>query len=99
MLSEPFMRFPATCPECAKESLVEYPVALVAHSLLTGRGIRLYAECHDKYWTATFLEREQLREYLATTNATNAEALQCTNPAEQPSVFEAALTSHHDQRG
>ena len=96
ILSGPFVRFPATCAECAKESLVEYPVALVAHSLLTGRGIRLYAECHDKYWTATFLEREQLREYLATTNA---ESLQCTNPAEHPSAFEAASTSHHEHGG
>jgi hypothetical protein len=96
MLPGPFMRFPATCPECAKESLVAYPVALVADSLLTGRSIRLYAACHDKYWTATFLEREQLREYLATTNA---EALQCTKPGEQPPVFKAAMTSHQNHRG
>jgi len=58
------MRFPATCPECALESLSEMPVAVIANALLTGKGIRLYASCHDIYWTATFVEREQLRHTL-----------------------------------
>jgi hypothetical protein len=65
MAQGPFIRFQTTCPECAMESLGEYSIAAVADSLLTGRSIRLYARCHDKYWTATFLEREKLREYLA----------------------------------
>jgi hypothetical protein len=33
--------------------------------LLTGKSLRLYSKCHDRYWTATFTEREQLRKSLA----------------------------------
>jgi hypothetical protein len=90
----PLLRFPATCPECALESLVQLPVAVVADQLRTGRNIRLYARCHDKYWTATFLEREQLREYLA---AVNAAALPCARTSERSSDFEAAMTARHNR--
>lgn len=64
-MPEPILRFPVTCPDCALESLSELPIALIANALLTGKGIRLHANCHDLYWTATFAEREQLRSSLA----------------------------------
>jgi hypothetical protein len=44
------------------------PIAVIADSLLTGKSLRLYSRCHDRYWTATFIEREQLRKSLATLN-------------------------------
>ena len=64
-MPEPILRFPVTCPDCALESLSEMPIALIANALLTGKGIRLHANCHDLYWTATFAERGQLRKSLA----------------------------------
>lgn len=62
---EPILRFNVTCPDCALESLAEMPIALIANALLIGKDIRLHADCHDLYWTATFAEREQLRKSLA----------------------------------
>jgi hypothetical protein len=41
------------------------PIAVIADSLLTGKSLRFYSNCHDRYWTATFTEREQLRKSLA----------------------------------
>jgi hypothetical protein len=62
---EPTLKFPVTCPACALESRSEMPIAVIAHALLTGKGIRLHSNCHDHYWTATFVEREELRKSLA----------------------------------
>jgi hypothetical protein len=65
-MREPTLKFAVTCPDCALESLSEIPIAVIANALLTGKSIRLHAGCHDQYWTATFVEREQLRKTLAT---------------------------------
>ncbi len=65
-MQEPALKFPVTCPECASESAFELPIALIANALMSGKGIRLHARCHDQYWTATFVEREQLRKTLGT---------------------------------
>jgi len=62
--NEPGVRFPATCPICARALLAELPVALIAEALIVGSPIRLHASCHDVYWDATELEIEQIREYL-----------------------------------
>jgi hypothetical protein len=43
----------------------EIPIAVIANGLLTGKELRLYSNCHMRYWTATFAEREQLRKSLA----------------------------------
>jgi hypothetical protein len=59
------MKFPVVCPECARESIGEFQIAVIATALITGKTLRLYSACHDVYWTATSVEREQLREYLA----------------------------------
>jgi hypothetical protein len=64
-MPEPILTIPVTCPHCALESLAEIPIALIANALLIGKAIRLYSRCHDHYWTATFAEREQLRQSLA----------------------------------
>jgi hypothetical protein len=64
-MPEPILTVPVTCPHCALESLAEMPIALIANALLIGKAIRLYSKCHDHYWTATFAEREQLRQSLA----------------------------------
>jgi hypothetical protein len=64
-MSEPTLKFPVTCPACALESLSELPIAVIANALLVGKGIRLHSNCHDHYWTATFVEREGLRRSLA----------------------------------
>lgn len=63
-MPEPTLKFPVTCPACALESLSEVPIAVIANALLTGKGIRLHSTCHDYYWTATFVEREELRNAL-----------------------------------
>jgi hypothetical protein len=64
-MREPSMKFPVICPECARESIGEFQIAVIATALITGKNLRLYSACHDVYWTATSVEREQLREYLA----------------------------------
>jgi hypothetical protein len=61
---EPGVRFPVTCPICARALLTELPVALIAEALIVGSPIRLHASCHDVHWNATELEVEQIREYL-----------------------------------
>lgn len=64
-MKEPTLKFSITCPDCALESISEMPIAVIANGLLTGKSLRLHSKCHDRYWTATFTEREQLRKYLA----------------------------------
>jgi len=67
-MEDTLLRLPVVCPECGKESLAEFPSASIAEALATGGSIRLYAECHDKAWQATLLEREQMLEYLQAAN-------------------------------
>jgi hypothetical protein len=35
-----------------------------AGALLLEKSVRLHASCHDQYWTATYIEREQLRKHI-----------------------------------
>lgn len=67
-MPEPTLKFSVTCPDCALESVSEIPIAVIANGLLTGKDLRLHSNCHDRYWTATFTEREQLRRALAEFN-------------------------------
>jgi len=64
-MPEPTLKFSVTCPDCALESISEMPIAVIANRLLTGKSLRLYSKCHDRYWTATYIEREKLRKSLA----------------------------------
>ena len=61
-MPEPTLKFSLTCPDCALESVSEL---LIANALLIGKTLRLHSPCHDRYWTATFAEREQIRKSLA----------------------------------
>jgi hypothetical protein len=78
-MPDPSMQIPVTCPECAMESLGELSIAVIAGALLTGNSIRLHAVCHDIYWTATFVERERLRQTL---RAMKVDAMQPRKKAE-----------------
>jgi hypothetical protein len=62
---EPSIKIPVTCPECARETVGEFQIAVIATALITGKNLRLYAACHDVYWTATAVERDQMRKHLA----------------------------------
>jgi len=63
------LRVPIVCPSCEKEWLTELPVADIAQALASGAAIRLFARCHNTAWTASALEREQLREYFEATSS------------------------------
>jgi hypothetical protein len=64
-IEEPGLRFPVTCPLCARELLCELPIAAVARALALGSAIRLHASCHDVWWDATAVETAQVREYFS----------------------------------
>jgi hypothetical protein len=87
-MPEPTLKFSVTCPDCALESVSEIPIAVIANSLLTGKSLRLYSNCHDRYWTATFVEREKLRQRLATLNVAYI------NPLRLKSAAHAAFFSN-----
>jgi len=86
-MPEPTLKFPVTCPDCALESVSEIPIAVIANSLLTGKSLRLYSYCHDRYWTATFVERERLRKSLAE-----------YSPPVEPFAHPLARSTSADQR-
>jgi hypothetical protein len=87
-MPDPSMRIPVTCPECALESLSKLSIAAVASALLTGKTVRLYAGCHDIYWTATFVERERLRQTL---RVIQVDAMQLRKEAEPVPAPGAAM--------
>jgi hypothetical protein len=64
-MPEPFLSFPVVCPQCGAEELFNLPVAILASSLLKATPIEFHTTCHDLRWNADRIEREQLREYLA----------------------------------
>ena len=86
-MKEPTLKVPVTCPSCALVSLEEISIAVVANALLTEKSIRLYASCHDLYWTATHVEREQLRKILRTMKVER----QQRGPAQLASYSDALL--------
>jgi hypothetical protein len=61
------LRVPVSCPRCAQEWLMEFPAKVVADALESGAAIRLFASCHATVWNASFVERQQLGEYLEAT--------------------------------
>jgi hypothetical protein len=67
-MEDTLLRMPVVCPECAKELLTAFPTDEIAQALATGVSICLYAQCNDRKWQASALEREQLREYLEASN-------------------------------
>jgi hypothetical protein len=67
-MEDSMLRIPVVCPECGRESLNRFPIASTIEALVAGDSIRLQVNCHDRSWQASFLEREQLREYLEAVN-------------------------------
>jgi hypothetical protein len=65
-MDAPTIKFPVTCPQCGKESLAEYRVVAVTIALFEWGSMRLYADCHQVFWDASLVERDQIREYLGT---------------------------------
>ncbi len=63
-MPEAILHAPIACPECGQELLTEFRAAFLAQALDSGEDIRLFASCHYKAWTASAVEREQLRAYL-----------------------------------
>jgi hypothetical protein len=63
-MSMPSVRFPIVCPQCKRESLISLPVATVADGLVRGL-LELQGDCGHRAWRATAVEREQIRQYLA----------------------------------
>jgi hypothetical protein len=58
------VKFPVTCPTCGYEFLSALRVVEVDTSIRLGRPLQLYAACHDRLWTASEHELQQIREYL-----------------------------------
>ncbi len=93
-MPEPTLKFSVTCPDCALESVSEIPIAVIAGGLLSGKGLRLHSICHDRYWTATFTEREQLRKSLAVLKIdarANRNSRHPESPAPAPAPEEFSL--------
>jgi hypothetical protein len=65
------IRFPVKCPLCSREHLIELPVAEVADALLRDEDVYLSASCCGVVWTASEIECEQIREYLAAITRAN----------------------------
>ena len=78
-MNEPTIRFPVKCPECAQETLGEYPMAEVAAALVApGEALRLHALCHNVQWSASAGELAQIRGYLRAWMKAQPSSLQTT---------------------
>lgn len=93
-MSEPTLTILVICPDCALESISEMPIAVIANGLLTGKSLRLYSHCHDRYWSANFTEREGLRKALAELNMQPL-THRAQSPAKQASAAEGLLSLTH----
>jgi hypothetical protein len=58
------INFPATCPECGRQREMEFKPAYIRECLDTGTPITMWMKCHDKTWTASAAEVQQLRALL-----------------------------------
>ncbi len=61
-MTKSIVKFPVVCPECGREALAAIPIA--ADALMECKSIRLHSNCHDKWWDASHVEVEQLRQYI-----------------------------------
>jgi hypothetical protein len=57
---DPRINFPATCPECGKQWVMNFKSSYIAECLNAGEPIKMYAQCHDKTWDASAAELQQL---------------------------------------
>jgi hypothetical protein len=58
------VRFPVSCPVCARESLTQLPLTTIGNALRNGERLQVSAQCHPRSWEASELEMVQIREYL-----------------------------------
>lgn len=58
---DPRINFPATCPECGQQVVMNFKPAYIEQCLSAGEQIKMYASCHDKTWDASASEVQQLR--------------------------------------
>jgi hypothetical protein len=65
MAQEPVIRFPVFCPVCRQETILRRALGPIAEAIFKGSPITLSAECHEGEWIASPIERQQIREYLA----------------------------------
>ena len=72
-MQEPTIRVPMFCPACAKERLYSLSVAACAAALLSSRALSVRCSCETR-WSASHLEREQIREYLANSGRFDADS-------------------------
>jgi hypothetical protein len=64
---DPRVRFPVSCPVCRQEVMAEYRRSDIVGALLNGRPIRLYAPCHEKSWTPSYVEVQLIRAHVGAT--------------------------------
>jgi predicted nucleic-acid-binding Zn-ribbon protein len=63
-MDSPVISVAMKCPRCGNESFAKFQIAAVAEALILENPIRIHAPCHDEWWTASYSERQQIREQL-----------------------------------
>jgi hypothetical protein len=63
-MTEANIRFTVRCPKCGSKARVRHSISYVAEAFILGNPIRLHAACHDLWWDASYLERQQIRQCL-----------------------------------
>lgn len=63
-MDNPTVVLPVTCPKCGKNSMSEFPIAVVAMAMARWNNMALYANCHEGGWDAQDSELERIRSYL-----------------------------------
>jgi hypothetical protein len=61
---DPVVEIPVRCAACGRESLVEFPVLVIATALTRWNNLRLYSACHDVSWDASPSELQFIRQHL-----------------------------------
>ena len=63
-MKDPTIRLTVKCPRCGRGTLAQLRIAVIAQAFILENPIRLHATCHDLWWDASYLERQELREHL-----------------------------------
>jgi len=73
-MNDPIVRFPVKCPCCGQESLAREDLGVITNRFLNDRPIKLHAQCeyHRLVWVASEIERNQIQDYAATAEFSDA---------------------------
>jgi len=73
-MNDPIVRFPVKCPCCGQESLAREDLGVITNRFLNDRPIKLHADCeyHRMVWVASEIERNQIQDYAATAEFSDA---------------------------